>query len=571
MLVTALTIIGLLLCLIFTQYRAVSLFVAATIILYLFGQVEQNELLSNVTNSAVLTLVGLMIASLALEKSHLLTWLSSKIFHTSYPKTLFNLAVSTAFSSAFLNNTAVVATLMGGVKRNQEHVPNRLLIPLSYFAILGGTITLIGTATNLVVNALLVDMGLPELVFFDFAPVGLILLVSVGSVIALSCRHFKRDTARSEPNHGYFIDAEVNDSSKLVGRTVKENQLRSLDGLFLAEIVRGKQLITPVTPETIIEAKDKLVFTGDVENIKQLKLLDGVEIFADNSQLLSSNLTEVIVSPESVLIGKTLKSSDFRSRFDAAVVAINREGQRLSGKLGDQKIQSGDKLVLAVGQDFNKRQNLTRNFFILSGIELNNTLTPLQNLCSIAGFVFAISISALTAVSLLESIGAYIVIMVGIKVIDGTAIRRRFPFELWLILVCALSIAQAFSDSGLANSITQMLYLLLGEASPYIALAVLFLVTVLMTEVITNTAAAAIMLPIGLSLANTYQVNAMPFIMGVAYAASACFISPYGYQTNLMVMNAGGYSFKDFIRVGWKVSLSYIIVALIAIPLIFPF
>ncbi len=571
MLVTASVIVVLLFCLIFTQYRAVSLFVFATIVLYITGQVEQRELLSNVTNSAVLTLIGLMVASLALEKSHLLSWLSSKIFHVSYPKTLFNLAISTALSSAFLNNTAVVATLMGSVQRNQEHASSRLLIPLSYFAILGGTITLIGTATNLVINALLVDMDLPELGFFDFAPVGLLLFACVGAIIAFSCCSLKNDRGKVESQHGYFIDAEVRGSSNLIGRTVKNNQLRALDGLFLAEIVRGQQLISPVTPETIVEANDKLVFTGDVENIKQLKLLDGVEIFADNSQLLSSNLTEVIVSPESVLIGKTLKSSGFRSRFDAAVVAINRKGQRLSGKLGDQKIQSGDKLVLAVGQDFNKRQNLTRNFFILSGIELNNTLTSMQSLCAIFGFIFAMAISALTSVILLESIGAYIVVMLGIKVIDGTTIRRRFPFELWLILISALSIAQSFSDSGLANSITQMFYQQLGEASPYIALAVLFLVTVMMTEVITNTAAAAIMLPIGLSLANVYQCNAMPFIMGVAYAASACFINPYSYQTNLMVMNTGGYSVKDFIRVGWKVSLSYIVVALITIPLIFPF
>ncbi|MGD8111360.1 SLC13 family permease [Vibrio sp. TRT 17S01] len=571
MLVTALTIVGLLLCLIFTQYRAVSLFVIATIVLYLFGQLGKDELLSNITNSAVLTLVGLMIASLALERSHLLTWLSSKIFHSSYSKTLFNLAVSTAFSSAFLNNTAVVATLMGGVKRNQEHAPNRLLIPLSYFAILGGTVTLIGTATNLVVNALLVDMNLPGLSFFDFAPVGLILLISVGFIIALNCRSLSSKNVNAEKHLGYFIDAEVSEASKLVGKTVRENQLRSLDGLFLAEIVRGQQLISPVTPETLIKSNDKLVFAGDVENIKQIKLLDGVEIFADNSQLLNSNLTEVIVSPESILIGKTLKSSDFRSRFDAAVVAINREGQRLSGKLGEQIIQTGDKLVLAVGQDFNKRQNITRNFFILSGIELNNTLTFFQNWSAIAGFVAVIFISALTSISLLEAVSAYILVMLALNVIDGTTIRRRFPFELWLILVCALSLAQSFSDSGLANGITELLYNAIGDASPYMALVVLFLVTVVMTEVITNTAAAAIMLPIGVSLAGVYQVNSMPFIMSVAYAASACFISPYGYQTNLMVMNAGGYSFKDFIRFGWKVSLSYILVSLIVIPLIFPF
>ncbi len=570
MYITTLVIVGLLLCLILTQYRAVSLFVVATIVLYLSGQIEQSDLLSNVTNRAVLTLVGLMIASLALEKSQLLTWISSKVFHSSYPKTLFHLAVSTSISSAFLNNTAVVATLMSSVKRNQEHAPSRLLIPLSYFAILGGTLTLTGTATHLVVNALLLDSGRPELGFFDFTPVGLILLISVGSVVAVSSRHLENKSSSAKAHQGYFIDAEVSATSKLVGKTVRENHLRALDGLFLAEIVRGQQLISPVTPETRIEANDKLVFTGDVENIKQLTLLDGVEVFADNSRLLNSNLTEVIVSPESVLIGKTLKSSGFRARFDAAVVAINRQGQRLSGKLGEQILQSGDKLVLAIGQDFNKRQNLTRNFFILSGIELNHTLTPWQNVATIAGFVAAIVISVFTPVSLLESIGAYIIVMRAIHVIDSATIRRRFPFELWLILICALSIAQAFDDSGLANGVTEQLYHVLGDASPYMALVVLFLVTVAMTEVMTNTAAAAIMLPIGVSLASIYQVSSMPFIMAIVYAASASFISPYGYQTNLMVMNAGGYHFKDFIRVGWKVSLSYILMALIAIPLVFP-
>lgn len=158
------------------------------------------------------------------------------------------------------------------------------------------------------------------------------------------------------------------------------------------------------------------------------------------------------------------------------------------------------------------------------------------------------------------------------KILDGTTIRRRFPFELWLILICALSIAQAFTGSGLAEWVSNEIYQLLGSnISPYLALAMIFVVTVILTEIITNTAAAAIMLPIGVTLAQAYSVNVMPFVMGVAYAASACFMSPYGYQTNLMVMNAGGYTFRDFMKTGWKVSLSYIAVALITIPVFFPF
>ncbi|MDA0110543.1 SLC13 family permease [Vibrio sp. La 4.2.2] len=571
MLITALVIVGLLTSLVCTRYRSSLLFIGAILVLYVTGQISQASILTNITNTSVLTLVALMLASLALERSDLLVWMSSKIFHPSYKQTVVRMGVSTAISSALLNNTAVVATLMGSVLRNQEHSPSKLLMPLSYFAIIGGTMTLIGTSTNLVINAVLVDHAVEPLRFFSFTPIGLVILVFVGAAIALACGSLSSHDQVEKKDKGYFIDAEVGISSKLIGHTVRQNKLRSLDGLFLAEIVRGKQLISPVTPDTVIEGGDKLIFTGEVENLKQLSELDGVEVFAETNELLESNLTEVIVSSESVLVGKTLKSTDFRSRFDAAVVAINRENQRLSGKLGEQRIQAGDKLVLAVGQDFHKRQNISRNFYILSGIQLNNRLTKAQNWMAVAGFVAAILVSVATPLSLLETVAAYLLAMVGCNILDSTTIRRRFPFELWLILVCALSIAQAFSQSGLAQFITATLYELLGEQSPYIALIVAFLVTVLLTEVITNTAAAAIMLPIGLSLANIYQVSAMPFIMAVAYAASACFISPYGYQTNLMVMNAGGYTFKDFIRVGWKVSLTYCLVALTCIPLFFPF
>ncbi len=572
MFITALIIVALLVALIFTQIKPTVLFALAVAGLYISGQIQQADILGNITNQSVLILISLMVASLALERSAILPWLSSRVFLPSYKATLLRLGISTAISSAFLNNTAVVATLMAAVQRNQEHSASRLLLPLSYFAILGGTLTLIGTSTNLVVNALLVNYDLPEMSLLTFTPVGLVLLLIVGLSIALNTRNLKASSSSKLEFEQYFIDAEVKSDSRLVGRSVRQNSLRALDGLFLAEIVRDSQLISPVTPETIIFAQDKLIFTGDVKQIGQLQKLDGVEVFADSSHLLASNLTEVIVSPESVLINRTLKSTDFRSRFDAAVVAINREGQRLSGKLGEQKIQAGDKLVLAVGNDFSKRQNLSRNFFFISGKQIQQPFNTLQNTLVVGGFIVAILLSVATSLSLLETLVGYIALMVFCGLLDGTMIRRRFPFELWLILVCALSIAKAFTGSGLAEWVATYIFQLLGsDVSAYLALSVVFIATVLLTEVITNTAAAAIMLPIGITLAQAYSVNVMTFVMGVAYAASACFVSPYGYQTNLMVMNVGGYQFSDFIKTGWKVSLTYIVTALIAIPIFFPF
>ncbi|MDB1122443.1 SLC13 family permease [Vibrio algarum] len=194
-----------------------------------------------------------------------------------------------------------------------------------------------------------------------------------------------------------------------------------------------------------------------------------------------------------------------------------------------------------------------------------------SNYLAVFGFLAAILISILTPISLLEAIVAYLIVMVASNVLDGATIRRRFPFEMWLILGCALSIAQAFSQSGLADFLSDGIFLLVGSQNPYFALITLFIITVILTETITNAAAAAIMLPIGLSLSTIYNVSSLPFIMGVAYAASACFISPFGYHTNLMVMSAGGYKVMDFIKTGWKVSLAYTIAALIVIPIVFPF
>ncbi|MGR5211832.1 SLC13 family permease [Vibrio rotiferianus] len=571
MLFTATVILVLLILLATTKIRPAMLFMMAVLCLYAYGDLSLEEVTSNITNHSVLTLICLMLASLALEKSQLLPWVSTKVFRPSYTQTISLLGISTALSSALLNNTAVVATLMGAVKRNQDHPAQKLLLPLSYFAILGGTLTLIGTSTNLVVNALLIDAELPSLHFLSFFPVGIALVLVVGSVVIWSTKSLTAKDKAQQDKLDYFIDAEVVVGSKLIGKSVQQNRLRALDGLFLVEIVRQGQLISPVTPETLIFAQDKLIFAGDVKQIKQLQLFDGLRLFSDDIQLLESNLTEVIVSPESVLVSKTLKETEFRSRFDAAVVAISRDGERLSGKLGEQVLRAGDKLVLAVGTDFDKRQNLSRNFFFLSGKTVEQPLTGWQNALVILGFLAAIVASIVSSITLLESMVGYLIALIIGNALDSSTIRRRFPFELWLILVSALCLAQAFVNSGLAEWISTNLFQMLNGYSAYTALIVVFITTLLLTEIITNTAAAAIVLPVGIALAKAFGVDSSPFIMAVAYAASASFLTPYGYQTNLMVMNAGGYKVKDFIRVGWKVSLAYTLVALVTIPLVFPF
>ncbi|MFA0113385.1 SLC13 family permease [Vibrio sp. 10N.261.46.E11] len=571
MIVTACVLIGLIIGLISNRFRASYVFIFSVIVLYVSGELSQAVIFSNVTNRSVIILLLLLLSSLSLERTVLLSWVAKMLSHRHYGQSLLRLGALGSLSSSMLNNTAVVATLMGSVLKNPFHSPKKLLIPLSYFSILGGTLTLVGTATNLVVSGLLEEQGYHALTIFAFFPVGVSLLLGCGLVVMIASRWLPDDLVKIESLGGYFLDAEVESRSKLVGRSILENGLRSLDGLFLVEIIRGKQLISPVSPSELVFAGDKLVFSGDVSEVKQLASFDGLKLYVEDEFELDKNLVEVLVSPESILIDKTLKEVEFRSSFDAAVVAIARQGKRLSGKLGECVIQSGDKLILAVGDDFKKRPNLSRNFFLLSDKSLKSPLSFIQNFIGIVGFIFSIALAACTSLDLIDTLSGFLLLSLMSKIIDGTQLRRRFPFELLIILVSALCIASAFSSSGLALALTQVFESVAGQLSPIWMLVGILILTIILTEIMTNTAAAAIMLPISLALASTFHIDYLPLVMAVAYGASASFISPFGYQTNLMVMSAGGYTFIDFVKVGWIVTVTYIVVAAITIPMVFPF
>ncbi|MGP8307245.1 SLC13 family permease [Vibrio sp. YIC-376] len=570
--VTGGALIALITLLVWGRIRAVYSFIIVTAALYVTGVIDQSTVLGNVTNMSVITLIMLMLSALVLERTAILFWLATKIADENYYRTLCKLGLASSLSSAFLNNTAVVATLMGTLLNNPFHSAKKLLIPLSYFSILGGTLTLVGTATNLVVNGLLQEEDLPSLAVFDFLPVGLALLIGCGIAIFAISRWLPNGGVQKTQTHQeYFIEAELLKGSSLVGNSVLKNGLRSLKSLFLVEIVRQGRLISPVSPHEKMEEGDKLIFVGDVREVSQLSNMNGLELFSSDDFDLEKNLQEVLVSPESILIGKTIKQVEFRSRFDAAVVAISRQGQAISGKLGELTILAGDKLLLATGSDFDKRPNLSRNFFFLSQRQVNKPLSLKQNVVGIVGFITAVVIASATPLSLVETLSAYLLCSLTLGLIDGSVLRRRFPFELLAILVCALSIAAAFSKSGLSTQLVMSTSALLESVSHHHALLMIILLTILLTEIMTNTAAAAIVLPLALSVSSHLQVDYMPFVMAVAYGASASFISPFGYQTNLMVMNAGGYKFVDFIKIGWLMTLTYIAIAYALIPIVFPF
>ncbi|WP_448549197.1 SLC13 family permease [Thalassotalea fusca] len=546
-------------------------FAAAMLICFALGFLEPQDILNNAVNPGLVTLLLLVLSSFAIERTSVLRRLSSSLINGSKIKSTARTLISTALASAMMNNTAVVAALIATIKNNKLINPGKLLLPLSFAAILGGTLTLVGTSTNLIINTMYIEQGQPSLGFFDFTLVGgSAMLVCLLLIIARQ-RTLPDMELESDANQDYLLEAEVSEQSKLIGLTIEENGLRNLDSLFLVEIVRKGRLISPVAPDEIVLQGDKLIFSGDISKVLILQQFDGLTLFAEKDGLLRDNLTEVLIKPDSAVVGKTLKTAGFRARFDAAVVAIRREGVSLSGKLGELIIQPGDFLVLAVGNDFSSRTNLSKNFFILSGHKPDNMLSGWRDTTTVLGFITTIGLSVLTELTLLKCLIFYVAFLIFSQALTVNEIKRRFPLEIWMIVLGALSLANALESTGTTEVLAQLIQTFLNGQSPFITLVIIFFTTLIVTEIVTNSAAAALIFPIAYSIALGMNVSPMPFVMAVAFAASGSFISPYGYQTNVMVFNAGNYTLADMVKFGLPVSLTYSVVVLLLLPIIFPF
>ncbi len=330
-----------LLCLLFislvsNRIRPSLAFVLAISVCLLAGWIQAPELLQHYSNETLIGLILLLQVSTVLEKTHLLPMLSrSMIRPDSLRKTLFRLTGSTLLLSAILNNTAVVAAFMGMIRQNKHFQPSRLLIPLSYAAIMGGVMTLIGTSTNLIVNSFVIQSGRPSIGFLDFMYIGLplgllgILYLCIGAPIALP----KHENHEKSNNGHYFLEADVMPGSRLIGKTVSDNGMRQMDYLFLAEIIRKDHLISPVTPDEYIQEGDSLVFTGDVTQIQELRKFEGLELHSGLAGILRSNLQEVVIRHNAHIIGRQVKDAQFRTKFDAVIVAVRRGEKRLMGKI----------------------------------------------------------------------------------------------------------------------------------------------------------------------------------------------------------------------------------------------
>ncbi|MBC8389915.1 MAG: SLC13 family permease [Actinobacteria bacterium] len=549
-------------------------FLIGVIVLGFFGILTPKEILSGMANEQIAVIILLLLLGDIIRKTDIIDGLFDKVFRKtkSYRGFLIKMIVVVSGFSAFLNNTPLVAIMIPYVhnwsKRNNIK-PSKLLIPLSYAAILGGCATLIGTSTNLIVNGLVTDQliipGLKPLELFDFTIVGLpmiflgtIYLTLFGNKLLPDRKDVIADF--STKSREYLVEAQIRPNSKLIGKTIEGAGLRNLKGAFLVEITRGEQRLSAVSPSEIMQEEDILVFAGDTESIAEMINSDTGLALTQIGMFVKKPHTEVleiVVSHNSTLITKTVRQTGFRGKYDAAILAVHRNGERIPGKIGAVKLKAGDVLLLLAGDDFAKRSYDTHDFYLISKIREFRKLKLYKSLTLFGGVAAAIFLSAIGVISLFMALMILMIIILLLKIASPKDIPKSIDYNLAIIIVLSLAIGTAMIKTGMADIIANFIISVFKPFGPLGLLFGIFLITNLLASYITNKAAAAIIFPISVTAAINLGLPTTPFILIVAFAAAANFITPIGYQTNLMVYGPGGYSFKDYMKIGLPLTFIY--------------
>lgn len=583
------------------------------LVLVMCGVVKIDTALAGFANSSVITIGALYIVGLGLRSTGALEVVGRILLGRPSPNSpFFRLFGPIAVLSAFMNNTPLVAFMMPVFIQLGKKIrvsPSKLLIPLSYATILGGVCTLVGTSTNLVIAGTIRENGLEPMTMFELTPVGvpiaivgLIYLATIGRRL-LPDRQDLLEYAETHPRE-YTIEVVVRSFCPLAGNTVRSGGLRDLPGLYLYRIERQGHVISPVSPHEKIEAGDILCFSGvasTVFDLQRIRGLDPVEHRAasylggeaaapaavnlaslDSLEGLPSvsetelaaprtgrQLCEVVISPMSPLVGQSIRDIDFRATYNAAIIAVHRSGQKLEQKIGQIVLHTGDTLLIDADDDFVRRWRQSADFILVSGIE--DSAPVMHERAWIALLVF---VGVVLGMSLFDSAGVVValagaVLMLVSRCVRAVDAQRSVELSILVLVAASFGISKAMENSGAAQLLAGGLLAVVGPFGPLAILATVYLLTMLLSELLSNNATAALMGGLVIAVAKQHGIDPRPLLIAVAIGASCAFATPIGYQTNLMVLNAGGYRFRDYTRVGLPLNLICFIVAMITIPLVY--
>ncbi|MCW3787582.1 SLC13 family permease [Plebeiibacterium sediminum] len=552
-------------------------FFVAVMVLGFFGVLTPKELLAGFANEQIAVIIMLLLLGDAIRQISVIEIFFSRIFprQSGYRGFLSRIMLWIGGFSAFLNNTPLVAVMMPYVhnwsKRNNIS-PSKLLLPLSYAAILGGCVTLIGTSTNLIVNGMVIDQtifpDMEPLHMFDFFWVGFPMLV-IGFLYLfffgdkLLPKHSILTKEISGSERKYVVEAKVHNNSKLVGKSIEDSGFANSKGLFLAEVVRKKYTFQVFDKSFILEAGDLLRFAGESEDIANL-LSDSSNLSLPSvgmmSRLKRADVVEIVISHNSTLISKMVKDINFRSKYDSVLLAIHRNGERITGKLEEIKLKAGDVILLLAGDDFNTRSQDDMDFYLISKVKEVRKPERYKIWTLFGGTLLAIFLSALNLIPLFMGLLVVLVVINILGVVNAKDLPKSIDYNLAVIIALSLALGTAMIKTGVADMIANFMISILFPFGKVAVLTGIYLITSILAAYITNKAAVAIIFPISLTAAHSLQLNPLPFALVVSFAAAANFLTPIGYQTNLMVYGPGGYTFKDFFRIGWPLTLIYMVV-----------
>lgn len=590
--ITAGVLVGMFALLIPGRFGADIVLMGALLTLLVAGVIEPSRAVSGFANTGVITVAMLYVVATAMRETGAMQMLIGRLL--GRPKGVreaqFRLVLPVAVSSAFINNTPIVAMflpVLHQVAKRCQLPASKLYMPLSFASILGGVCTLIGTSTTVLVAGLLAseEIAGPEgepvrLGMFTLTAVGLpIALLGVGYMLLFGRRLLPdRDTPEERSSRTvreYLAPLRVAAGSPIIGKSVEQAGLRHLPGLYLSRIDRMDHTIVAVGPGEIIEAGDVLVFVGALDSLVDVQKIKGIEPVADGESESvgyrpNLRLIEAVLAPSSPLVGQTIRDAQLRSRYGAVVVAVHRQGHRLRGKVGDIRLRPGDTLLLEAPARFAERYRSSPEFHLVSALDDTPTLRHERawiSLTILGLLIVALSAGVNTMVAAMGAAG----LMILTRCCTGPQARAGMDWQVLVVIGAAFGLGEAMQSTGLAAFLSSGLFNLASGTGPWVLLAAVYLATVLFTMVLTNNAAAVLMFPIAMSIAAEGSLNPMPFAIAIAIGASCEFTTPIGYQTNLMVMGPGGYRWLDYTRFGLPLTVLCGVVCVTLAPLVFGF
>lgn len=553
-------------------------------ILSALGILSATEALAGFSNSGLITVAAMFVVAAGVYGSGGVDLLVNKVLGqpTSVRSALCRIFPPVVLSSGFLNNTPVVATMIPAIHawaRKIKIPPSKLMIPLSYTAILGGTLTLVGTSTNLVINgqyqALTGEAGFS---LFSITAVGIPVALAGMAFIWLFLPRWLPDRSEKQAFGNlreFTLEVTVDPSGPLVGKTVQGANLRQLERVYLVEVERQGTILTAVSSEEVLHGGDRLVFAGDTQAISDLLRIHGIVASSEEGEISSLNkdraercLVEAVVSPHCAALGKNIRDAKFRDRYGAVVLAVARNGERVKGNLGNIYLEAGDTLLLEARPAFVTRQRYNKDFLLINDLD---TETPRHERAWLSwGILIGVVVAAgFGVISMLNAalIGASLMIVSGCCTISQA--EKSLDLTVLITIAASFSLGAALQKTGVAEWLAY--YIIdLSAGTPWLMLIMTYVVVSLLTETITNNAAAVLMLPIVLEVTEKASLNNEPFIFAIMMAASASFATPLGYQTNLMVYGPGGYRFSDFLKVGIPMNIFIGAVTLLVLILGWP-